>query len=85
MFEMLHFATIYDDGTVHVQNYVSGMAGQHHVHTLEGYRKWKGDLKLKCSERKGKSGEKCDCGLSPGQLKEYTGHVWENKEHKEWR
>lgn len=86
MFEMIHHATIYPDGTVHVQNSIMGHLGQHHVHTLQGYRRWKKDLKLKCTEKRAKEGEKCDCGFTtPGKIREYDGKEWVNDEHPEWK
>lgn len=86
MFTMHHFATIYDNGTVHVQNCVAGMDGQHHVHTLKGYRKWKKDVGGRNAiDTKAKPGAMCDCGLAPGQMREYDGKVWENTDHPEWK
>ena len=85
---MIHYVTIYDDGTVHVQNAVMGMPGQHHVHTLKGYKRWKKDVKVEkdcCEETKAKKGQKCDCGLKPGQTKDHEGHVSESKDHPEWK
>jgi hypothetical protein len=85
MFQMLFRAVIYPDGTVHVQNSVMGHLGQHHVHTLKGYKQWKKDTERECEETKAKKGEKCDCGLKVGQTREYDGQTWDNEEHLEWK
>ena len=86
-FDMHHTATIYDDGTVHVQNTIMGMSGQHHVHTLKGYRRWKKDVThaRDTEETKATPGARCNCGLVSGQTREYDGKVWENTEHLEWK
>jgi len=51
------------DGSIHVQNAVMGMFGQHHVHDKKGFEEWK----------KGVNEEdiiyidgECDCGLQIG-------------------
>ncbi len=73
---MTFYATECPDGTIHVQNVVMGHLGQHHVHTKESFQRWKKNVRdedLKVSK-----GE-CNCGLKPGDVKEYDGQVWHNK------
>lgn len=74
---MHHDAARLPDGSVHVQNWISGMGGglgQHHVHTAEDFAAWAKDIDpkyLKITDRKA-----CGCGLTPGQTREYDGKVW---------
>jgi len=37
---MQHIATRTPDGLIHVQNYVQGLRGQHHIHTEESFKGW---------------------------------------------
>jgi hypothetical protein len=37
---MTFYCTREKDGTIHVQNAVMGMMGQHHVHTPEDFKSW---------------------------------------------
>jgi len=63
------------DKLYHVTNMVMGRKGQHHVHTKEGYEQWKhgiADDDIFIGEAE------CDCGLKPGDVKEYDGHTWHN-------
>lgn len=69
------FATETPDGTIHIQNAIDGLPGQHHVHTKESFERWRSTLKPKYLEIK--KGE-CSCGLRPGQVREYDGDVWFN-------
>lgn len=61
------------DGSVHVQNAVAGMLGQHHVHSPEGFEKWSGER----DELVEQDGD-CGCGLRVGQVRERNGDVWDN-------
>ena len=72
--KMTHHATFCPDGTVHVQNFVAWMSGQHHVHSKASYLRWKEETKSAAEEAKGT----CNCGLKPGQVREYDGRVWSN-------
>lgn len=73
---MYHDAFRLPDGSVHVQNWISGMyggMGQHHVHTAEGFAEWSKSIDshyLSIGET-----ETC-CDLLPGQTREYDGTVW---------
>ena len=39
-YEMTFYCTREPDGTIHVQNAVTGFLGQHHVHTPEDFERW---------------------------------------------
>jgi len=74
---MFHYATETPDGLIHVQNYVMGLSGQHHVHTKEGFRAWLKIAKVRkrdVSIRKGS----CNCGLKPSEVREYDGRKWKS-------
>lgn len=71
---MSFYVTITEDELYHVQNYLMGRAGQHHVHTKEGFETWKGNVSD--DDIKILSGKTCDCGLTPSQVREYTGKTW---------
>lgn len=77
-FKMKFIAVECEDGTVHVQNIVEGpyisYLGQHHVHSKDGFKKWCMENNLTIEVVKGK----CNCGLKPGDVKEYDGYVWHN-------
>lgn len=73
VFEMNFFVTKTKDKLFHVQNAVAGMLGQHHVHTLKGYREWKKGIASKAIIHF--SGGKCDCGLKPGYIRSHDGIV----------
>jgi hypothetical protein len=62
--EMYHYVALTPDGLYHIQNIVGTMIGQHHVHSEQGYVKWKEhiDKKYLLMERV----ESCPCGLEPG-------------------
>ena len=66
MYNMTHYCTREKDGTIHVQNAIMGIMGQHHVHTAKEFEAWKkpGDAIewLDC--------EPCDCGLKTGEVRE---------------
>ena len=74
---MEHTASRLPDGTVHVQNYITGMyggMGQHHVHTAEEFAAWSHDIDPKYLHVQ--DSPSCNCGLIPGQTRECDGHVW---------
>ena len=58
--DMTFYCTKESDGTIHVQNAVMGMMGQHHVHTQADFDRWAADIDnssiqwLDCGP--------CDCG-----------------------
>ena len=63
-----------DDGLVHVQNFVMGLRGQHHMHTPKGFQNWKHGISgedIVVSE-----GGACGCGLKPGDVRDHDGAVW---------
>jgi len=69
------FATECPDGSVHVQNYVGAYRGQHHVHSKESFERWRKEAGVEVKVTKGN----CDCGLKPGDCREYDGYVWHNE------
>jgi|SRR5208337_935535 len=74
---MHHDAIVLPSGEVHVQNWISGMCGgmgQHHVHTAGEFDTWKADIDPKYLTVK--QAERCGCGLTAGQTREYNGTVW---------
>jgi hypothetical protein len=64
----------------HVQNIVGTMIGQHHVHSEQGYVKWRKNIDMNhlLMERV----DSCPCGLDAGYVQEFDGRVWLNKEYK---
>jgi len=73
----MHFyATKTPNGLYHVQNFVGGLRGQHHVHNEASFQKWKAQIdpeNLKITEGT------CNCGLAEsGQVREYDGREWSN-------
>ena len=69
---MQHIATRTPDGLIHVQNYVQGLMGQHHIHTEESFRRWNEHHEAKVEVEDGK----CDCGLEKaGMVRAHDGHV----------
>jgi hypothetical protein len=77
--EMHHYVTVTPGGQYHVQNMVGSMIGQHHVHSEQGFRKWKRKIDKKYIHLE--RGEFCVCGLGPGYVKEFDGRVWLNKRY----
>jgi len=65
------------DGNYHVQNAVAGHLGQHHVHSKASFESWKGQIKKQDLEMLDSA--PCDCGLRPGDVREYDGRVWHNE------
>lgn len=65
MFTMYHYVNRCADGTIHVQNAVGAMMGQHHVHTPKGFDEWAAEInpahiiEQDCAD--------CDCGAEPGE------------------
>lgn len=78
--DMRHYVALTPDGMYHVQNIVGTMIGQHHVHTEQGYMKWKKGIDKKYLRIE--NAEFCPCGLEPGYVKEYDGRVWLNEKYK---
>ena len=80
---MHHDAVRLPDGTVHVQNWISGMyggSGQHHAHTAAEFETWAKTVDAKHLIIK--TAEKC-CELKPGQTREYNGRVWSVEDREE--
>lgn len=67
MVEMVHYVSWNQDGTVHVQNAIMGMLGQHHVHTPEGFEAW---LYPSASVETLEGATDCPCGLSAGEMRD---------------
>lgn len=64
--EMIFYCTREKDGTIHVQNAVMGMMGQHHVHTEAGFAEWR--VGLDEHNIKWLQGTApCDSGLKAGE------------------
>jgi hypothetical protein len=76
--EMEFYVTVDKNGYYHVQNVVMGLLGQHHVHTKEGYERWAKKINPKYIHFLGEG--ECRCDLKPGDVREYDGTVWHNKE-----
>jgi hypothetical protein len=70
MISMTFYVSKDKDGNIHVQNAVMGALGQHHVHSLEGFERWR-----KPGDSIREIAGVCDCGLSPGQVRDHTGRV----------
>lgn len=66
-YAMTFYCTRLPDGTMHVQNAVSGFLGQHHVHHPEEFERWKAGIPEK--QMVWLDAAFCDCGLQPGQVK----------------
>ena len=77
---MSFYVTKTSDGLLHVQNYVMGHKGQHHVHTEKGFKKWLNGLSEAERLSIHMNGSECQCGLGPGDVKEYDGRQWHKKE-----
>ena len=73
MFRMHFYVTITPNGAYHVQNAVAGLLGQHHVHSKAGFERWR-----QPSDDLVESYGDCDCGLQVSQVRDHTGHVWNN-------
>ena len=67
------------EGTIHVQNYIGGLRGQHHVHTPESFERWRRNLGDEEGVTIHEGEGPCSCGLTePGQVREYDGREWFN-------
>lgn len=65
-FRMNFYCTKEKDKTVHVQNVITGVFGQHHVHTAKDFKKWsKGISNIKWLTNT----SPCTCGLRPGEVR----------------
>ena len=67
------------DGLFHVQNWVGPFRGQHHVHTAKGLKNWMRKADINKKHLRIRKGE-CNCGLKPGDVREYDGQVWHNND-----
>lgn len=82
---MRHEVRYGPDNTVHVQNIaIMGFmvaGGQHHVYSKQGFDNWvkrSGIRKEDIHPVKTSGALPCGCGLKPGDVREYDGHVWHN-------
>lgn len=76
MIVMQFYVTKTKDGLFHVQNYVQGMKGQHHIHTEKSFDKWKKGINAKYIYI---SEGICNCELTKsGDVREYDGQEWNN-------
>jgi len=82
---MVFYVTVDPKGLRHVQNMITGMLGQHHVHTKAGFQKWVKKSNIPLNDIFGWSpGKKvvrkwCRCSLQAGWTREYDGHTWYDK------
>ena len=77
---MRHYVALTPDGLYHVQNVVGAMPGQHHVHSEQGYMKWKRNMSQRYIFEE--NAEFCSCRLDPGYVREFDGRVWFNEKFK---
>lgn len=72
MYRMTFYCIKEKDGTIHVQNVVRGMLGQHHVHTVEDFEKWRnGEPPISDDSIEWLEGTTpCDCGLKAGEVRQ---------------
>jgi hypothetical protein len=76
---MEYTATRTPDGMIHIQNYVEGHIGQHHIHFPESFRKWCRETGLKIEVNDGV----CDCRLDEsGDVEEYDHRRWHNDRYE---
>jgi len=76
MIEMHFYVAKTEDGLYHVQNYVMGMKGQHHIHNEKSFNAWKKGIAKKYIHI---SKSSCSCGLTKsGDTREYNGTEWHN-------
>jgi hypothetical protein len=80
MHGMHHYVSLTPDGLYHVQNMAGTLIGQHHVHSEEGFGKWKKPIDKKYIHTE--KAEFCACGLGAGSVKEYDGRIWFNDKYK---
>ena len=74
LYEMVHYWHEDQNGLIHVTNMLLGMEGQHHVHTKEGFARWKKmtGVGKNCMRL---DATQCNCGLKPGQARSRGGRV----------
>jgi hypothetical protein len=77
---MRHYVALTPDGLYHVQNVVGAMPGQHHIHSEQGYIKWKKNIDKKYIQEE--IAEFCPCGLESGHVKEHDGGACFNEKYK---
>ena len=69
MCTMTHYCTREKDGTIHVQNMVMAMMGQHHVHTPGDFDKWRANMEKGTGNKlEWLDCDPCDCGLKAGEV-----------------
>lgn len=77
MFEMHFYVIKTKDGLYHVQNYVMGLRGQHHIHNEKSFNKWKKDIAEKFLHI---SEGSCNCELTKsGDVKDREGNISHNE------
>lgn len=75
---MSFYATKHPDGLWHVDNFIQGLHGQHHLHSDRSFEAWKKhvhkrDLHLTESDKP------CSCCMTKsGDVKEYDDRQWHN-------
>ena len=75
--EMHFYVTKTPDGRYHVQNFIRGLRGQHHLHNAESYKRWKKAIDPECIHA---SKGTCNCELTrSGDVREYDGREWHNE------
>ena len=70
-FKMRFYVHKTPDGLYHVQNAIGHLVGQHHVHTEQSFSDW--SKQVEKDEIKMLDNGPCDCGLGPGDVREYDG------------
>jgi len=76
------------DGNIHVQHKVGFNEAEHHVHSPEGYEKWRnseGKVRPEINIPPDPKPGTCDCGLAPGFIRECNGKTWFNAKFGEDR
>lgn len=72
--DLLHEVAVAPDGACHVQDVHRFSLGQHRVYGAAAYARWRRSVTggVPVEERQAA----CDCGLAPGQVREFTGTTW---------
>jgi len=80
-FKMKFYVTITPDGLYHVQNYIGGYRGQHHVHSKHGFDNWVNIAEINKDDLVIAKGM-CCCKLKAGDIREFDGYLWHNERFK---
>lgn len=74
---MQYYARETPDGLIHVQNFVMGRNGQHHIHDKESFERWSKQIEKENLHTE--KVESCNCELKQsGDTEEYDGKRWHN-------